>query len=284
MNTRKALWIVVALCGCVWAQTAPAQTQYVQVVEQEPTTLSLTASAQPLVGAPVTFTATVSPIATGSVSFSLSSNSIPMQQVQMAPDGEAQWTITFPSPGTYTILAQYAGDNNHGKSSAVITENVSWPGAPDFTISVDPAGAISPGQTWLSAVHLKAINGFAGKVTLSCGTGMDSTMKCNFAPVSLVPDSKGSDVQLTISTVAATIAVSSGALLPIIAWWPFGDLKRRRQKAAFLLLILCIGLAGCATSDHFTQSAGTPPGTYHIDITGTSGAISHTAEATVVVK
>ena len=282
MNAKVLCITLLTLC-CVASARAKVQTKYIQMVRQEPTTLTLTASATPTVGSTVTITAKVSPVVSGPVAFSISHTVVPSQSVALDATGNASWTITIPAPGTYTILAQYAGDPNHTGSSSVLTEVVNYAGAPDFTLAVSPGVTVAPGSTWHGVVSLKALNGFSGAVKLACGSGLDPTMKCNFASGLVTPSAGGTSTDLAISTATVTVTVVSGALLPLFAWLPLGDTKRRKWRAVALGLLASLALAGCGARRQFVQSNGTPPGTYYVDITGTSGSISHTVEAKVVV-
>lgn len=286
MKLTKALWMAVTVLVSASFAVAHAQVHYVQLVAKAPTTLTLTTSAKPIVGQPVTITAHLVPTISGNIAFSLSSSAIPPQTIPVTASGQASWTVTFPSVGNYTVLAQYPGDSNHKSSSAVTTEQVVYPGAPDFSIAVDPGQTIKPGQTWASLVHLKAINGFADKVNLTCSDGLDKTMSCDFQSAAVTPTPVGVATKLSIKTAGETVTVVTGALLPLyLLFVPTDGRKRRRRlKVALLSLGACLLLAGCGARSRFLQSDGTPPGTYYITVTGTSGSITHSANVTVVVK
>jgi hypothetical protein len=285
MKLRAVLLFAASmLCVAATAQTTfPAK--YVQVVDKMPTSLTLSSSSSPAVGLPVTFMAQVNPAIRGSVEFSIDPSQTQSQQIKATSDGVAYWTTTIQQPGTYTVLAQYPGDQNHLASSGVLTLNVGYAGQPDFSIAVGTASSIIPGQTWTAPVTLKSINGFAQNVALSCGDGLDSTMKCTFTPSSMTPTADGVSGTLAITTSGATVSVARGFLLPFLGLLPFAGRRRRRRRIlAFLGLLGCLAIAGCGVPRHFVQSNGTPAGTYQIDVVGTSGATSHTAFATVVVQ
>ena len=50
-----------------------------------------------------------------------------------------------------------------------------------------------------------------------------------------------------------------------------------------LFATLPFAVVGCA-GNRFLQTPGTPPGTYTIPITGTSGSLAHTHNLTLIVK
>jgi len=69
-----------------------------------------------------------------------------------------------------------------------------------------------------------------------------------------------------------------------------GAKRFRRDRAArafFLFLLVTCGCgliaSGCASSKNF-QKLGTPPGSYTVTITATSGSIQHSTTAQIVVQ
>jgi len=67
----------------------------------------------------------------------------------------------------------------------------------------------------------------------------------------------------------------------------FGFRKRKRARKWILAIAIFIGSGltfyGCASAGNF-QKLGTPPGTYTITVTATSGSLQHTAPVTLVVQ
>jgi hypothetical protein len=47
--------------------------------------------------------------------------------------------------------------------------------------------------------------------------------------------------------------------------------------------VLLIGMTGCAGSNRYVQSNGTPPGYYSLTVVATSGAITHSSTMTLHV-
>jgi len=59
--------------------------------------------------------------------------------------------------------------------------------------------------------------------------------------------------------------------------------KNNRILLAFLLACCGIGVYGCASAKNF-QNLGTPPGSYNITVTGTSGSLVKSATVTLTVQ
>ncbi len=98
---------------------------------QFPTTTSLASSANPsIVGASVTFTATVSPVPNGGT-LSFSDNASPVAGCQALPvnvvTGTATCTVTYGSVGTHSIVATYSGNFFYtGSTSAALVQQVAY--------------------------------------------------------------------------------------------------------------------------------------------------------------
>jgi hypothetical protein len=122
-----------------------------------PTTTSLASSVNPsTIGQSVTFTATVSPAATGSVSFF--DGATPLGTVSLDGSSQAALATSSLSAGTHNIVAVYAGDSTHaGSSSAVLVQNVNLQSAtitvtssPNPSFTSDPVtftATVTPGTT-----------------------------------------------------------------------------------------------------------------------------------------
>jgi IPT/TIG domain/Bacterial Ig-like domain (group 3) len=98
---------------------------------QFPTTTSLTSSANPsIVGASVTYTATVSPVPNGGT-VSFSDNASPMPGCQALPvntsTGVATCTVTYTSVGSHSIIATYSGNFYYsGSTSPTLVQQVTY--------------------------------------------------------------------------------------------------------------------------------------------------------------
>ena len=129
-----------------------------QTVNQASTSTVLTSNqANPAgTGIPVTFTATVSPVApgagtrTGTVTFSRNGSPI-CSNVAINASGQATCTITFTIAGNYNITAVYSGDTNFTASTSLtFVQQIVGPTAANVGISgqvLDTAGRGVPGAT-----------------------------------------------------------------------------------------------------------------------------------------
>jgi hypothetical protein len=98
---------------------------------QFPTATSLASSANPsIVGAAVTYTATVSPVPNGGT-ISFSDNASPVAGCQSLPvdtsTGQATCTVTYGSVGSHSIIASYSGNFFYsGSTSAALNQQVAY--------------------------------------------------------------------------------------------------------------------------------------------------------------
>ena len=96
-----------------------------------PTTTTLASSANPsMVGASVTFTATVSPVPDGGT-VAFSDKGSPIAGCSAKPvdtsTGTAKCTVTYATVGSHSIVAAYSGDHNYAEStSAILMQQVAY--------------------------------------------------------------------------------------------------------------------------------------------------------------
>jgi hypothetical protein len=142
-------------------------------------------------------------------------------------------------------------------------------------------------------------NSFTKPITFSLG-GLPSRTSYTFSPSSVTPGNKAATVTLTVITTQADLTLSGNfsrvnrapiyAFLFPVAGLLLGFANRRVKIGAknltlvALFLVCCgFGIAGCASREN-SQNLGTPPGTYNLTITATSGNLHHTSTVTLVVK
>ena len=117
---------------------------YTQTVQKSSSTVSVTASPDPVVsGNSVTFTATVhgttgNPTPTGTVQFVDGGTNLGNGNVTA---GVATFSTSALTPGQHTISANYGGDGNYNGSSATVTEGVQRTTTATLTASANPAVA-----------------------------------------------------------------------------------------------------------------------------------------------
>jgi hypothetical protein len=251
------------------------------------------------VGTPVTFTATVSSPAagtiTGSVIFKDGTTTLGTGTVS---SGKATFATSALTEGSHAIAAVYGGDANFTtSSSAPLSQTVN--AAPDFSVAAVPAAlTLKAGQSGMLMLNVTPINGATFTVNFTSGS-LPSHATCVFSPASVTLDgTKVASSSVTISTLANSTAlpfpetpakpellfVGFAAVLAVLlaAAERTSSLLGRRALLASAILLIGIGLNACATSG---AKNGTPPGTYPVMLTvaSTAGGISHTVSASVKV-
>ena len=237
--------------------------------------------------------------------------------------GSYSFTAAITVPGTALqlganpIVATYSGDNNYASSlsiPAVVTVAVPPPPPPGIGLAFYQTAPGAPqGQPITITVSVLGQNGFTGAVALTCSvtgpSGAQDIPTCSFNPgnPSIVDTSVAVESVLTInSTAPSSAAVKNagrqawgsvgGATLACVL---LGFLPKRRSPRQVLLLLFCLlltfGLSSCGGGGGGSTTAptgagggssgntGTTAGNYKVTFTATSGSITATDYATVVV-
>jgi hypothetical protein len=205
--------------------------------------------------------------------------------------------------GNYPVVV--VNPYSAGTSNAV---NFAVTGTTDFSISTPgPTSAtITAGQTatFTNIILVSGIGGFSSPVNLSCSLPATAT-HCSVNPVAINP---GQSATITVTTTARallppTIQFPRFNYRPLSVYVVFLALilaaivyfiRLRRLRLAFsvplaaIALFLVIHSAGCgggsSTPPPPPPPAGTPPGSYAITVTATSGNLTHTGTLTLVVN
>jgi hypothetical protein len=217
------------------------------------------------------------------------------------------------TPGSYavTVTGASAGSLNATTSFTVnVPANV--PAAPPgFTLSSTAVTIASLGLNATSTITITPGGGFTGGVILSCAitagpTGGGDAPTCSVAAPPAITGATAVTATLTVSTTAASSAAKGnsvarnqhpprvfaigGPMIAMASLLLFGFPVRRRRTMTQLGLLLIATLIGATMGCGGTKAAvppanpGTPPGTYIVTVTGSSGSIVATTAVTVIVN
>jgi hypothetical protein len=251
---------------------------------------------------PITFTATVGTLAsaippTGTVAFI--ENSVTLGTGTVAA-GSASSSFTL-AGGQHSITAQYSGDSNYlsSTSSAVMVTVANGPGA-DYAINFPSnSQTVKAGQLANYTVNVTTTNGFGGTINFACPSGLPSLTNCAFNPAQVTVSGNSGSTMLSISTTAGTAAppagnlssrlFTSGGFLALGVVLVGAVAGRRRRKSFFLLfgvlsLAVLLGSCGGGGGTTVVHNPGTPPGSYTVTVSATSGSTTHQTNITLVVQ
>ena len=216
------------------------------------------------------------------------------------------WDMVFggggPSgdPGTLYLTAGGSNQPNFpagGSTTSVFASLVpaAAVGSPNFSLNLSAQSAtVAPGGSANLTVSASAVGGFNSQITLSCTA--PAGLSCAFTSTTISPGSSTSSSTLTISATSTPPPVTGYGVLGMAALLPglglFGTVLTTRKRKPLtrksvlsmsvlgLLLLVSLFAVGCGSSSK-TQ---TPPSQVTLMVTGTSGAISHTAPVTITIN
>jgi hypothetical protein len=223
-------------------------------------------------------------------------------------------SATFPSGTSVTLTATPIGPSTFsGWDNACsgvgtckllmtsdVTEDATFTGPPDFSVTIDPATpqSIPAGGAARFTISLNPMNNFSSTVTLACASSATAQgVNCQLSSASMQPGGGTATATITTKGPSAALTYPSGSFnrlmfamlvpvlgLPLIAAG-IGPRKCRLWIAPLLLLGI-VGLSfllpACGGGSNVPQS-GTPPGTYTATISETAGSIQHNSTVTVTV-
>jgi hypothetical protein len=220
-------------------------------------------------------------------------------------------TVVVPAAavsGTYNITINTQDTNGAPEHSLTIPLTVSTGGSVTFGFgSFNPASqTITSGSTATYNFSVVSVGGsFSNAVKLAC-SGAPSISTCSVSPSSVTPGAASASAVLTITTTASSAAARhtmAGSLLytslPIVPGLLLIAGRKRRRKISLALSLMTLfllallftscaggtGTAGSNTKSGGSQIQGTPPGTYTVTVTGTSGTLpAQTGTVTLTIS
>jgi hypothetical protein len=216
---------------------------------------------------------------------------IPMGDVSTG--GTVPVTVTNPAPGGGTTASTNFTIDDYALSVPTSTATVIAGQPAMYTITATPG-----------------TNGFAGAITFSAavvgGGALPKGVGVAFVPATITPNAAPTSTMLTISTTARSLVPVPPARRPspqapvtyklfgvlsaalAMAIFAASQLKTRQWRTAALIpaLVIVLGvlvMGGC--SSEFAQNpVGTPAGTTQIQVTASSGTLSHMTTVTLTVQ
>ena len=261
-----------------------------------PTTLTLAAPANALLGATVELTATTAStggVPTGQIFFNDGNTNL--GSAPLDGTGVAVLRISTLAAGAHSFTATYPGDARFDVSAS--TPVVTTIAGKDFSVNANPpAATVTAGQSTVFNITVTPAGGFADPVTFSCPVLTGIT--CNFNPPMVTPNGGTAATMLTVTTSAAVFRYGQ-----TIGWMGFGLFvasigligtlasfqKRAREPQVAILrmaagVLTVITLAITLVSCGYTSNGVTNRGTAVIAVTAQSGAIAHTTNVSVTVQ
>jgi hypothetical protein len=249
---------------------------------------------------PLTFSSIV---ASGDFSESDNCTKAPLQ-----PTTNCVINVTYtPTTAGSSVAALTLTDSALGSPQVVLLTGTGFGQQSDFTFSATPTSAAIPaGKSAQFNLTISPIGGFAQPVTLSC-SGLPKGASCSATANPVTPSgSTTTAVTVIVNTAVRTLVPSSrpmkieppramqianssrlALLIALLLATAFFSLRGRRNPAAVALVVATVVIllsVACNGGGQAGAPAGTPAGTYQIGITGTSGALSHTATVTLQVN
>ena len=256
--------------------------------------VTLTSTPDPAVpNQPVTFTATVPPGATGTVTFM--DGSVVLGTATIT-NGIATLTTTLPS-GTHSVSAVYNGDANHtGTTSNVATVIVGQASALDFTLTLTSSGTqtVMPGEAAPYAVRVAPTStAYPGTVAFSA-MGLPPGATISFSPATVAANAGPTPSNVTVQTAPQKATLDRenlGSMALALLVLPFATSRRIRRSGKRYLFVMLLLLGSMAAATSLTGCGyngngffGQAPKTYNITITATSANIQHSVNVTLNVQ
>lgn len=236
----------------------------------------------------VLFCCTCATKASGSLSHSSSASgaqNVPaVAHAQTADTSSSDFTIQIaPSPLTIVYQQFDSGLNAEADGSATVTGMNGFTGQVNLTCSVAPPSFDEP----VCALFQNSLSVDAsGSPSVAQLEVTSSVPDCEPSPISSrvvkFPGDPGWRGRMEIGIILLTLVICTAVILP--------SGPRAKTLRAGFICCAALMMAGCGTSTLPTDpcgdgnfDTGTPPGTYMVTITATSGGITHTMTVPLIV-
>jgi hypothetical protein len=289
--------------------TAGSANSITETVNLRPTTFVLSSSPNPSnFGTSVTLTGFVNDVSaasgtcpayiSGMATFSDGANVLGSSPVtaspSLSPSYSASLSVSSLSAGNHQITATYSGDQNYAAAvSSPVTQVVNA----SLGLSVASGGSSSAtvvaGQSASYALSIGGA-GFAGTATIACNLAVTGAT-CSAPATASIDQNVVSNLKVTVTTSprsAAKLGGSGGvtlnwlfaAIFVVLAILPHAKLRGVSSVGLLVLLVLCGCGGGSASQSVQTPPTGTPPGTYNLTVTASSGTAHQSITLTLVVQ
>ena len=203
--------------------------------------------------------------------------------------------------GTYFFYLQALGKPGITNQMSVAVQaslNCGSSSNPSLTLAVNPPTmTLASGSSGSSTVNVTPQGGsFNSSVALTC-SGLPGTLKCSFAPASIVPGASTASSILTVTAAAASAASNHREArtffladcmlgLGLFGVVFVGGIDRGRSIKLIMAGVLGLAIIGslsCGGTNGATQSSAIPS-SYTVTVSGNAGSIQLSTTVTVIVK
>ena len=202
----------------------------------------------------------------------------------------------FFNSGVNQMVAVYSGDSIYAPStSATVNLTATQPGG-DFKLEASQTSVtLAAGKSSTIALNLTALLGFTGNVNFACTPSVASAA-CGISPSTLALTNVGTATLsfkafTTQAATGSTRAVMLTAFAALVMLLLRGSRKRWKNLTLGVVgLIMAASICSCSGTTVVSGGGGgsanqpTPPGSYNIQVTATSGSITHQLTVLVTVQ